>query len=275
VGAWVWTRTWSPFWSRIVASQVTPAILPPFEVARIALDVAAAVRWRRYKGNSTIADYRFFWYCNFRFNHLSPDHIMRPAAKWVQAEHHQIVGSNLIAARRRADMTQVELAARLGKPQSFVSAYEVGKRRVDVIEFIDRADFGCWSGGNLRRDRGVSRRAGIPDARRLYTIIDFSRAFLCGHRHFWESIVPEYRDGALKERYGGCPSFLEPPNPLWSAAPSASNGSPRQFELTLEALRRRAGLGRVLVYPMWFRQAGRRINEAVPETRANPSGVAR
>ena len=32
--------------------------------------------------------------------------------------------------------TQVELARRLGKPQSFVSAYESGQRRVDVIEFI-------------------------------------------------------------------------------------------------------------------------------------------
>ena len=40
------------------------------------------------------------------------------------------------AARRKANMTQVELAARLGKPQSFVSALEAGKRRVDVIEFL-------------------------------------------------------------------------------------------------------------------------------------------
>ena len=61
---------------------------------------------------------------------------MRAAAKWVQPEHHQIVGATLMAARRRANLTQVELAARLGKPQSFVSAYEVGKRRVDVIEFL-------------------------------------------------------------------------------------------------------------------------------------------
>jgi DNA-binding transcriptional regulator YiaG len=57
---------------------------------------------------------------------------MRAAAKWVQPEHHQIVGATLMAARRHANLTQVELAARLGKPQSFVSAYEVGKRRVDV-----------------------------------------------------------------------------------------------------------------------------------------------
>jgi transcriptional regulator with XRE-family HTH domain len=42
----------------------------------------------------------------------------------------------LAAARQRANMTQVELARRLGKPQSVVSGYEAGKRRVDVVEFL-------------------------------------------------------------------------------------------------------------------------------------------
>ena len=61
---------------------------------------------------------------------------MRAAAKWVQPEHYQIVGATLMAARQRANLTQVELASRLGKPQSFISALEAGKRRVDVIEFL-------------------------------------------------------------------------------------------------------------------------------------------
>ena len=39
-------------------------------------------------------------------------------------------------ARRRARMTQQQLAERLGKPQSFVAKYESGERRVDVAEFI-------------------------------------------------------------------------------------------------------------------------------------------
>ena len=39
-------------------------------------------------------------------------------------------------ARDRAKLTQSELAARLGKPQSFVSKYESGERRLDVVEFI-------------------------------------------------------------------------------------------------------------------------------------------
>jgi transcriptional regulator with XRE-family HTH domain len=61
---------------------------------------------------------------------------MRAAAKWVQPEHHKIVGAALAAARQRANMTQVELARRLGKPQSVVSRYENGRRRVDLIEFL-------------------------------------------------------------------------------------------------------------------------------------------
>lgn len=39
-------------------------------------------------------------------------------------------------ARREAGITQMELSRALGKPQSFVSKYESGERRLDVIEFI-------------------------------------------------------------------------------------------------------------------------------------------
>jgi predicted transcriptional regulator len=61
---------------------------------------------------------------------------MRIAAKWVQPEHYQVVGAALEAARRKANLTQVELARRLRKPQSVVSGYEAGKRRVDLVEFM-------------------------------------------------------------------------------------------------------------------------------------------
>jgi transcriptional regulator with XRE-family HTH domain len=44
---------------------------------------------------------------------------------------------SLIAARRGQNLTQVEVAERLGKPQSFVSKYESGERRLDVIEFME------------------------------------------------------------------------------------------------------------------------------------------
>jgi transcriptional regulator with XRE-family HTH domain len=55
---------------------------------------------------------------------------------WVQPEQYKMVGACLAAARRRANVTQDELAASLGKPQSFVSEYERGQRRVDVVELL-------------------------------------------------------------------------------------------------------------------------------------------
>lgn len=42
-----------------------------------------------------------------------------------------------MAARQEAGLTQQELADALGKPQSYVSKYERGERRLDVIEFLE------------------------------------------------------------------------------------------------------------------------------------------
>ena len=40
----------------------------------------------------------------------------------------------LRAARRDAELSQVEVATALGKPQSYVSKCESGERRIDVLE---------------------------------------------------------------------------------------------------------------------------------------------
>lgn len=45
----------------------------------------------------------------------------------------------LIEYRLKQKATQTELAERLGRPQSFVSKYENGERRLDLIEFLDIA----------------------------------------------------------------------------------------------------------------------------------------
>jgi transcriptional regulator with XRE-family HTH domain len=42
----------------------------------------------------------------------------------------------LIEARLGAGMSQSEVASELGQPQSYVSKYERGERRLDVIEFL-------------------------------------------------------------------------------------------------------------------------------------------
>jgi transcriptional regulator with XRE-family HTH domain len=43
----------------------------------------------------------------------------------------------LVEARQSAGLTQVALAKKLGRPQSFESKFEHGERRLDVIEFLD------------------------------------------------------------------------------------------------------------------------------------------
>lgn len=42
----------------------------------------------------------------------------------------------LIKARKAKGLTQTDLARALGKSQSFVSNYERGERRLEVVEFI-------------------------------------------------------------------------------------------------------------------------------------------
>jgi transcriptional regulator with XRE-family HTH domain len=42
----------------------------------------------------------------------------------------------LVEARKAQNLSQQELAKRLGRPQSFVSKYERGERRLDVVEFL-------------------------------------------------------------------------------------------------------------------------------------------
>jgi transcriptional regulator with XRE-family HTH domain len=46
----------------------------------------------------------------------------------------------LVARRTAAGLSQDEVARRLRRPQSFVSKYENGERRLDVIEFLEVAE---------------------------------------------------------------------------------------------------------------------------------------
>ena len=60
--------------------------------------------------------------------------------KSVFTDRYQLFLQLLIQERRGKGITQVQLAEKLQKPQSYVSKYENGERRLDIIEFLDIAD---------------------------------------------------------------------------------------------------------------------------------------
>lgn len=43
----------------------------------------------------------------------------------------------LITRRKELSLTQAELASKLSRPQSFVSKYENGERKIDAVELIE------------------------------------------------------------------------------------------------------------------------------------------
>ncbi|AWG66416.1 helix-turn-helix domain-containing protein [Mycobacteroides abscessus] len=57
----------------------------------------------------------------------------------VSAEYQRLCAL-LRQTREQAGLTQVQIAEQLGVPQSFVSKYESGERRLDVIELAHVAE---------------------------------------------------------------------------------------------------------------------------------------
>lgn len=60
--------------------------------------------------------------------------------KSLHTPQYGVFRSLMAELRETAKLPQSELAARLGAPQSFVSKYESGERRLDVIEFVSVCD---------------------------------------------------------------------------------------------------------------------------------------
>jgi transcriptional regulator with XRE-family HTH domain len=56
--------------------------------------------------------------------------------KSIYAEDYQRLLNLLVQARKQANLTQQKLAEALGRPQSFVSKFESGERRIDIVEFL-------------------------------------------------------------------------------------------------------------------------------------------
>jgi transcriptional regulator with XRE-family HTH domain len=55
----------------------------------------------------------------------------------VYASRYQFLLKQLIKAREMAGLTQLEVATKLKKPQSFISKIELGERKIDFVELED------------------------------------------------------------------------------------------------------------------------------------------
>jgi len=64
-----------------------------------------------------------------------------PLGKVMAASTHhqdyQLFVAILRDARKRADVTQLDLATRIGNTQTFISKVERGERRLDVVELVE------------------------------------------------------------------------------------------------------------------------------------------
>lgn len=60
-------------------------------------------------------------------------------AKSINDPRYREVVNLLASARRANSLSQTDLAQKLSRRQQFVSKYETGERRLDVVEFIDIA----------------------------------------------------------------------------------------------------------------------------------------
>ena len=85
---------------------------------------------------------------------------------WVQPREYKHVGAALAGARERAGLTQKQLARLLRKPQSFVSNYERGQRRIDVLELLRIVEALKGDARAVFMDI-VARRAGAKGRRNL------------------------------------------------------------------------------------------------------------
>lgn len=60
-------------------------------------------------------------------------------SKTISSKSYEKFCQLLVEERKRAKLTQADVAKLLRKHQSYVSKYECGERRLDVLEFLDIA----------------------------------------------------------------------------------------------------------------------------------------
>jgi ribosome-binding protein aMBF1 (putative translation factor) len=62
---------------------------------------------------------------------------LKSAQKSIFTQKYNRFRELIIRARKTANLKQADLAKKLKKPQSFISKYERGERRLDIVEFLE------------------------------------------------------------------------------------------------------------------------------------------
>lgn len=70
-------------------------------------------------------------------------------AKTLRSARQDRLVDLLVEHRKRAGLSQAQLAAELGRYQSVIAAIEGGSRRVDVVELLDIAEVLGFDAGEL------------------------------------------------------------------------------------------------------------------------------
>jgi len=58
----------------------------------------------------------------------------------IQTKRHRHLVAALVAERKKAGISQIELAKKLKRSQTFVTRMETGRRRIDVVEYLELAE---------------------------------------------------------------------------------------------------------------------------------------
>jgi DNA-binding transcriptional regulator YiaG len=101
----------------------------------------------KYLFISTQADYKISYLkCKRNYKHTAPvlgaiqfGFYILSVTKSVFTKRYKLFLSLLISLREEKGLSQRDLAKKLKKIHTFVSKYERGERRLDVIEFLDIA----------------------------------------------------------------------------------------------------------------------------------------
>lgn len=60
-------------------------------------------------------------------------------SRTLGSPRHEALRAFLVERRKKAGLTQTDVAEKLGRHQSFIATVESGQRRIDVVELLDLA----------------------------------------------------------------------------------------------------------------------------------------